>query len=435
MKSQSNTSFVFSSPLQIFLQVLLIVFVAEAGVMFLLPVVVSTKVTGGMLAVLDASLLTVITAPILWRVIIRPLRRMAVSERMRAVSVIEAAADGIVTADDQGFIETFNAAAEQMFGYTAQDVIGQHIGRLVHFSDETRSNERVTQFFRELATRQNQSGVELEGQDKDHRVFSMWLTVSEIEFADKRLFTAIVRDLTEQKQMEMQRRQQDLARAEQMAMVAHLATGVAHEIRNPLTSIKLLVQNNREEFASRGAPEEDLEIIEREILRMERSLASFLEFARPSKPASRRFDLAKVVDQTFLLVEGRAFRQSVVCVKTGIHDGSLMVNADYDKIQQLLLNLVLNALDAMPSGGTLEIYLGRATKEMLEIRVVDSGPGIAASVLPRLFEPFVTTKETGVGIGLAISYRIAQESGGDLSARNEPDGGACLVLNLPVSQF
>ena len=166
---------------------------------------------------------------------------------------------------------------------------------------------------------------------------------------------------------------------------------------------------------------------------MERSLQTFLEFARPAKSARRHFDMTELIDQIFLLIEGRAFQQSVVCIKTGDPDQPWTVDTDRDKIQQLLLNLVLNALDAMPKGGTLEIHLGRVHDGQQEMRVIDSGPGIDETVLSKLFEPFVTTKETGVGIGLAISRRIAEEHGGGLTAYNLPEGGACFTLRLPVS--
>lgn len=154
--------------------------------------------------------------------------------------------------------------------------------------------------------------------------------------------------MTQQKRAELQQRQHGIARAEQMAVVAQLATGVAHELRNPLTSIKLLVQNGREEIALRGVPDDDLDVIEHEILRMERSLQAFLEFSCPSQMAHGPVDLAALVDQVFLLVEGRAFEQSVVCVKTSAGGEPLSLDGDRDRIQQLLLNLVLNALDAMP---------------------------------------------------------------------------------------
>jgi PAS domain S-box-containing protein len=421
------------SPKKILGLVLLIIFVAEVIVMFTLPLVVSPRVNEGVRALIDSTLLTLLTAPVLWWIIIGPLRRLAIAERARAASIVEAAADGIVTTNNRGEIESFNVAAEHIFGYPADEIIGSGFGSLLVSSDKDQTSGDLISGMMERSGRTNSEGYEIEGLRKSGEAFPMRLAVSEVYLEDGRVFTTIIRDLTEQKKAQLQQREHDIARAEQMAVVAQLATGVAHELRNPLTSIKLLVQNNQEELISRGVPDGDLTVIEREILRMERSLQAFLEFARPTKSTHRHFRVAELVDQVFLLVESRAFQQSVVCVKTGDPDQALEVEADRDKVQQLLLNLVLNALDAMPKGGTLEIQLGGVHDGQQELKVIDSGPGIDQKVMTHLFEPFVTTKETGVGIGLAISHRIAQESKGSLVAYNRPEGGACFVLRLPLS--
>jgi signal transduction histidine kinase len=221
------------------------------------------------------------------------------------------------------------------------------------------------------------------------------------------------------------------AKEQQLAVVSQIATGVAHELRNPLTSVKMLVQSNREEAVARGMPAEDLRIIEQEIRRMERCLRTFLDFARPPRPERKPFDLCSLVDRTFSLIEGQAAKQCVV-VKADTPRASVVVNADWEQIQQLLLNLTLNALDAMPTGGTLSVSVARSDGHV-ELRVADTGPGIAPQLVPRLFEPFETTKETGVGLGLVVSRRIAQDHGGSLTASNRAEGGACFVLRLPAS--
>ena len=160
----------------------------------------------------------------------------------------------------------------------------------------------------------------------------------------------------ERSQAERQRRERETLRAEQMALVAQLATGVAHEIRNPLTSIKMLVQANQEEFGKRPLSQEDLRIIEGEIRRMEHCLHTFLDYARPSKPERRPVDVAALVQRTFALLEVRAGRQKVdLRFKPAAEP--LLVEADAGQVQQLLLNLALNALDAMPQGGTMAVNL------------------------------------------------------------------------------
>jgi signal transduction histidine kinase len=232
-------------------------------------------------------------------------------------------------------------------------------------------------------------------------------------------------------QAERRRRERETLRAEQMALVAQLATGVAHEIRNPLTSVKMLIQANQEEGGKGPLSQEDLQIIEGEIRRMERCLQTFLDYARPPKPERAPIDLAALAQRTLALVEGRAARQKVAlrCVPAA---GPFPVEADAGQMQQLLLNLVLNALDAMPQGGALEIHL-RTCGDRAEVAVLDTGPGIAPAMQGQLFQPFATSKETGVGLGLVISRRIAEEHHGSLNVQGRPEGGACFTLQLPLT--
>jgi two-component system sensor histidine kinase HydH len=191
------------------------------------------------------------------------------------------------------------------------------------------------------------------------------------------------------------------------------------------------VQVNRKEAEARGLPAEDLRIIEQEIRRMERTLQTFLDFARPPQPERRQLDLAPVVERTLSLIGGRADKQQVA-LRFRQPSSTVLVEADQDQIQQLLLNLALNALDAMPRGGSLEFVLHAPLEGQVELQVLDTGPGIAPQLLPKIFEPFVSSKETGLGLGLAVSRRIAEDHGGRLAAANRPEGGACLMLTLSV---
>src|SRR5262249_17398600 len=151
-------------------------------------------------------------------------------------------------------------------------------------------------------------------------------------------------------------REYEVLRAEQLAAVGQVAAGVAHELHNPLTSVKLLVQALHENAETRGLPAEDLQIIEHEILRMERSLRTFLDFARPPRPERRRLNLADVVSRTMGLVSGRARKQGVR-LDFASPEAPVLVEADAEQIQQLLLNLVLNAFDVMPRGGQVVVSL------------------------------------------------------------------------------
>jgi signal transduction histidine kinase len=227
---------------------------------------------------------------------------------------------------------------------------------------------------------------------------------------------------------ERRQRERELLRADQLAMVGQMAAGVAHELRNPLTSIKMLVQT-AQKGCSRGLADDDLAIIEHEIRRLEKSLQRFLDFARPPRPERRPMNLATVIDRALALIEGRARKQRVSLSFVPPAE-PIIVEADADQVEQLLLNLMLNSLDVMPDGGALTVELAGPPGGQAELRVRDTGPGIPAELLPRLFDPFVSTKETGIGLGLAVSHRIAERHGGKLSAANLASGGACFVLRL-----
>jgi signal transduction histidine kinase len=230
---------------------------------------------------------------------------------------------------------------------------------------------------------------------------------------------------------QLRQREREVLRAEQLAAVGRLAAGVAHEIRNPLTSIKMLVQTAREDGGAAPSAE-DLAVIEREVRRLERSLNTFLDFARPARPERTVQDLTVLVNQALDLVRGRAQRQNVA-LRFNPPLPAVRVSADGDQVQQVLVNLLLNALDAMPKGGTLTVLL-LPVRNVVEVHVQDTGPGIATDILPRLFEPFASGKEAGMGLGLVVSRRIAEGHGGSLNGSNRPEGGASFVFRLPIGE-
>lgn len=227
---------------------------------------------------------------------------------------------------------------------------------------------------------------------------------------------------------ELQQREREVLHSEQLAAVGQLAAGVAHEIRNPLTSINMLIQAGREDAS--GLPAEDLTVIEQEIRRMDRSLQVLLDFARLPKPQRSDQDIKSIAARTLDLIRGRATKQGVE-LKLTSSGGSTRIHADGEQLQQVFVNLSLNALDLMPSGGTLEIAIHRG-RDAIEVKVLDTGPGILPEMMPKLFEPFYSSKETGVGLGLVISRRIIEEHGGELNAANRIGGGACFTFVLPT---
>ena len=221
---------------------------------------------------------------------------------------------------------------------------------------------------------------------------------------------------------------------ERLAAVGELAAGVAHELRNPLTSVKLLIQN-----AGRGDPNhalhgKRLEVVQNEIARMESTIQGLLDFARPPKIRRLTHNLRDTLDRALNLAAGRATQQHVIIHEQGSSE-PVLINGDPEQLDLVFLNLLLNGIEAMPTGGTLtvsiEVEVG--TPSICRVVFLDSGAGIDDAVMERLFEPFVTIKERGVGLGLAVSRRVIQEHGGRIEASNMPLGGAKFMVELPVA--
>jgi two-component system sensor histidine kinase HydH len=244
---------------------------------------------------------------------------------------------------------------------------------------------------------------------------------------------------------ELQRTRREAVRAERLAAVGELAAGVAHEVRNPLTSVKLLIQTIERELSPGSSNDQRLQIVQQEIGRIETTIQELLDYARPPKLRRVLHDVRSTLRRALNLAAGRA-QQSGVSIDERLGANPMVVNADPEQLHQVFINLILNAIEAMPEGGTLQVTVEedvRASHDspsppagrMLRISFLDTGGGIPPQVLERLFEPFVTSKERGIGLGLAISGKIVQEHGGRLTACNTPDGGAILVIEMPSADI
>jgi len=247
--------------------------------------------------------------------------------------------------------------------------------------------------------------------------------------------------------MRLQQSQQQAFRAEQLAAVGQLAAGVAHELRNPLTSMKVLVQSSLERADWEMLAHGDLTVLEEEIGRMEQLIQTFLDFARPPRLQRRPVDLREPVEYIVGMVEKRAERFGTT-IRMDLSEAPVSVMADLAQVRQLLLNLLLNALDAVSQGGEVSVSLRREFRDgsarqaeggsltgsdegwgVLEI--VDTGCGLPAELGDKIFDPFVSTKTTGVGLGLSISRQIVEAHGGTIAAVSPPSGGAVFTVRLP----
>ena len=265
----------------------------------------------------------------------------------------------------------------------------------------------------------------------------------------------------------LQESQLAVLRTEQLAALGQLAAGMAHELRNPLTAIKILIESAIERGPSSSLGHRDLVVMQRETARLEQSVQTFLEYARPPKLDKHADDLRRTIQETLDLVAARAERQRVV-VQRALPAEPLWIEADHDQLRQVLLNLLFNALDVLPNGGRLTVAAGVAaganacrpvspgshtsaeakssvspsghagaeeTKEGADgwvvVTITDSGPGLSAEIADRIFQPYVSTKETGLGLGLAICRRIVEAHDGEIAVENDPAGGAVFSVRLP----
>jgi signal transduction histidine kinase len=226
---------------------------------------------------------------------------------------------------------------------------------------------------------------------------------------------------------EQRARLKRLYRAERLATAGELAAGAAHEIRNPLASIRSAIQHLRGSF-SEGDKQTDLvDDILAEVDRINDIVEGLLSFARPAEPQFGRVNLAELARHVVTLVEVQAGEQNVVA---SVDVPDIVVRADPNLITQVLLNVVMNALQAMPDGGALDIAT-ISTGRTVEIRVSDTGAGIAMEDREKLFDPFFTTKKGGTGLGLSVCYGIVQRHGGEIEVESDVGHGTVVMIRLP----
>jgi signal transduction histidine kinase len=234
----------------------------------------------------------------------------------------------------------------------------------------------------------------------------------------------------------LKQRQEQLIRSEKMAALGQLSAGLAHEIRTPLTSIKIFIQSLEKEIDLDENQKEDFRIIRKEIDRIDENVTRFLNFARPEEPLFQRVDIRALMMDTINLLAPK-IKSSGIRLDISLPEELPPVEGDPKQLGPVFLNLILNAVEAMPGGGALRIdstikdhFEGH--KQALQLLFQDTGGGISEKDRPYLFDPFFTTKERGTGLGLSIVYSIVQKHNGQIEVRSEPGKGASFILTLPV---
>jgi signal transduction histidine kinase len=246
----------------------------------------------------------------------------------------------------------------------------------------------------------------------------------------------LIKDIDDTHQ-ELERSREHLLHAEKMALVGKLAAGMAHSIRNPLTSVKMRLFSLNRSLDLSMVQKEDFEVISEEIRHLDTIVENFLEFSRPPKLKMQRISPSEVVDMTLKLLQHRLESYNVK-VNTIRQRPLPEIKQDPEQLKEVLVNLVVNACEAMDSGGSIVIQEEEGHVEPLGrvavVRVSDNGPGIPSPIKDRIFQPFFTTKEEGTGLGLSIASRIVEEHGGWLDVSSDEGKGTTFVLTLPVKE-
>jgi signal transduction histidine kinase len=255
---------------------------------------------------------------------------------------------------------------------------------------------------------------------------------------DVTILSQSVRGLIEdvgQTQVALEKSRENLLQAEKMAMVGKLAAGMAHSVRNPFTSVQMRLFSLNRSLKLSGTQKEDFDVISEEIDHIDTIVQNFLEFSRPPRLKMQPISPSTVVDTAIQLLH---YRLESYHVKVNVHRRHILpaIKADPDQLKEVLVNLIINACEAMAGGGTIDIHeqiIGSPSDRLLaEIRITDNGPGIPAAVLKKVFDPFYTTKEEGTGLGLSIVERIIHEHGGSIDLTSQANRGTTFTIVLPT---
>lgn len=366
-------------------------------------------------------------------------------------AILGNAVDAILTIDEFGNIESVNPATERVFGYSVSELVGQNVKTLMP-SPYQEEHDGYLKHYRE--TRQKKIigvGRQVTGRRKDGSVFPMHLAVSEIQVGNRRMFTGIVRDISDLKVAEnelkrlnedleqrvrertdqLRETQAELLKKEKLATLGQVSGGIAHEIRNSLNAVKtsayyLLNARNPSQDKTR----EHLERIDRQVTLIDNVVTALSDVARMPEPDLQELDIRRPLADVISAV---AMPKNVRIIKEIPGDGPILVRADEHQIPIVLRNLVRNAREAMPDGGSLTLGI-RLDNNTVTVYVADTGVGIESCELEQVMEPLYSTKARGMGLGLAISRAIVEKNGGELKVESQVDQGSVFSVVFPKPQ-
>ena len=344
--------------------------------------------------------------------------------RVQAFSdrVVENMPVGLVALDENKKIVSLNRAAEEVLERDHREVLGR-------LSWEVLPREMMDFSSKLTPGRQEAVADEIECRLADGRILSLDVSVSLLPVNEGKGTGRIIlfRDMTE-----VQALRKEIETSRRLASLGRLAAGIAHEIRNPLSSIKGFATHFRERYKDNQDDRNTADIMIKEVDRLSRVISQLLDLARPVVLQKKRILVQSLIQHSLKMIERQAASGGVV-IRTDLPSYLGEIEVDFDNITQVLLNLYLNALEAMDRGGTLSISCSKdAGNKWLRISVTDTGTGIAKEHLEHIFDPYFTTKQAGTGLGLAIVHKIVEAHGGEVKVESEAGRGATVAVILPM---
>jgi two-component system, LuxR family, sensor kinase FixL len=383
-----------------------------------------------------------------WRGELLHRARLAVTKNAEATaareahlqSILDTIPEAMVVIDERGAIQSFSAAAERLFGHTSDEVVGKNVKLLMPQPYHDEHDGYLEHYLRTGERRIIGIGRIVVGQQKDGSTFPMELAVGEMRRGDQRFFTGFIRDLTERQQTEarLQELQAELVHVSRLTAMGEMASALAHELNQPLSAIANYMKGGRRLLES-GSPEsakllpEAMDKAAEQALRAGQVIRRLRDFVARGESERRVEDLRKLIEEASALALVGA-KDRGVRVEYKFDPRIEMVLADKVQIQQVLLNLMRNGIEAMETSDKRELIVSTtpAPQNLVSISVSDTGTGISSEVSAQLFQPFVTTKRQGMGVGLSISRTIVEAHGGSIAAQPNPEGGTIFSFTLPA---
>ncbi|SDS53219.1 sensor protein FixL [Bradyrhizobium canariense] len=356
-------------------------------------------------------------------------------------SILDTVPDAMIVIDEHGIMQFFSSAAERQFGYAEPEAIGKNISLLMPEPDRSRHDGYLARYLKTGERRIIGIGRIVTGMRKDGTTFPMYLTIGEMQSGGRPYFTGFVRDLTEQQQTQarLQELQSELVHVSRLSAMGEMASALAHELNQPLSAISNYMKGSRRLLAAStdaNAPkiEAALDRAAEQAIRAGEIIRRLRNFVSREASEKRVESLSKLIEEAGALGLTGAREQGVI-LRFNLDSSCDLVLADRVQIQQVLVNLFRNALEAMATSTHRELIASNAkvVDDMIEIAVSDTGHGFGDSTQANLFQPFFTTKETGMGVGLSISRTIIETHGGRMWAETNDAGGATFRFTLPAA--